>query len=178
VPDSVLWLLGSDESGVNILRRRAHGAGVDPDRLIFATRMAPPEHLARQRAADLFLDTLPYNAHTTASDALWAGVPLLTCGGESFGSRVASSLLRAVDLPELIAPTPERYEQMAVELASDPDRLSGLRRKLAQDRPSKPLFDTRLYARHLEAAYTGIYERYRQDLPPDDLRVELHEKQP
>jgi predicted O-linked N-acetylglucosamine transferase (SPINDLY family) len=171
VPGSVLWLLGTDAAVVASLRRWAQAAGIEPDRLIFTTRMALPEHLARHRAADLFLDTLPYNAHTTASDALWAGLPLLTCSGESFASRVAASLLRAIDLPELIAPTPQRYEELAVELALDPPRLAAIRTTLGRHRLTKPLFDTRLYARHLEAAYASIYDRYQQDLPPDNIRV-------
>jgi protein O-GlcNAc transferase len=123
-----------------------------------------PEHLARLRAADLFLDTAPYNAHATALDALWAGVPLLTYPGESFASRVAASLVRTVGLPELIAGSPAEYEEKAEELAGDPVRLGQLRRKLAIR--DTPLFDTDHYTRNLEAAYEAIYERHHSGSPP------------
>src|SRR6185369_6801564 len=127
----------------------------DPARLIFANRLdSTAEHLARHRLADLFLDTVPYNAHTTASDALWAGLPVLTCVGESFAGRVAASLLNAIGLPELVATTPEQYEALAIELATDPQRLEQIRRKLARNRLTTALFDTPRFTRHLEAAYT------------------------
>ena len=142
--------------------------GVAGGRLIFAERMESlPEHLTRLRVADLFLDTFPYNAHATAIDALWAGVPLLTFPGESFASRVAASLLRAAGLPEFVAGTPGEYESKAAELAMDPTDLGEARRKLAQR--TSPLFDTAAYTRNLEAAYEAMYERHQSGLPPAHL---------
>src|SRR5208283_2921467 len=131
---SVLWLLQDNETAAENLRKEAAARGVSAERLIFAPRMPLPEHLARHRAADLFIDTLPCNAHTTASDALWAGLPLLTCIGEAFAGRVAASLLNAVRLPELIASTQAEYEELAVELAHNPRRLGEIRQKLAHNR--------------------------------------------
>jgi predicted O-linked N-acetylglucosamine transferase (SPINDLY family) len=120
---------------------------------------------------DLFLDTLPYNAGTTASDALWAELPVLTCPGEAFASRMAASLLTAIDMPELIAPTQERYEALAVELAVDPQRLAKIKQQLADRRLTTPLFDTPRFTRHLEAGYREIYERYQSGLPAEDTYV-------
>jgi predicted O-linked N-acetylglucosamine transferase (SPINDLY family) len=130
-----------------------------------------PEHLARHRLADVLLDTAPCNAHTTASDALWAGLPVLTCPGETFASRVAASLLNAIDLPELIAATPDAYERMAIELATDPGRMESIKRKLADRRLTTPLFDTKLSTRHLEAAFAAMHERHRAGLPPDHIVI-------
>ena len=171
VPGSVLWLFEDNEAAARHLRREAASRGVDPDRLIFAPLTGLPDHLARHRAADLFVDTWPCNAHTTASDALWAGLPVLTCPGESFASRVASSLNAAIGLPELIAATPGEYEDLAVALARDPARLAGLKQRLAECRLRAPLFDTARYARHLELAYTAMHERRRRNLPPEHLVV-------
>jgi predicted O-linked N-acetylglucosamine transferase (SPINDLY family) len=169
--DSVLWLLDDNPSaGVN-LRAEAKARGIDPDRLIFAKRMHLTEHLARHRLADLFLDTLPYNAHTTASDALWAGLPVLTQVGSTFPGRVGASLLNAVGLPELITSTPQTYEDLAVELAANPEKLTTIKRKLANNRLTMPLFDTALYARRLDAAYAAMYERYRAGLSPDHIEL-------
>src|SRR5208283_6171270 len=142
VEGSVLWLLEDNETAARNLRREAEARGVSAARLIFAARMPLPEHLARHLAADLFIDTLPCNAHTTASDALWTGLPVLTCTGESFAARVAASLLNAIGLPELITTTQDHYEALAIELATHPDRLMGLRAKLAENRLTMPLFDT------------------------------------
>jgi predicted O-linked N-acetylglucosamine transferase (SPINDLY family) len=153
------------------LRREAADAGVDPDRLIFGTALPRPEYLARYRAAGLFLDTFPYNAGTTASDALWAGLPVLTRIGETFASRMAASLLMAVGISELITPTQESYEALAVELATNAQRLSEIEQRLAQARLTAPLFDTRSFTRHLETAYGTIYERRLADLPPADCRL-------
>ncbi len=153
VPGSVLWLIADNPAAVANLRAYATKRGVDPTRLIFAPRVELSDHLARHRAADLFLDTHPYNAHTTASDALWMELPLLTCAGRSFTGRVAASLLRTMGLSEMIAPTLKDYEVMAVQLAADPARLAGVRRKLAQNRLTSPLFDTDRFARNIEAAY-------------------------
>lgn len=158
VAGSVLWLMEDNATAAANLRRAATQRGIDPARLIFAPRMAPEDHLARHRAADLFLDTLPYNAHTTASDALWVGLPVLTCPGESFTSRVAASLLCAVDLAELIAPTMTAYEALAVQLAQDPARLDALKQKLVGNRTTAPLFDSELFTRHIEAAYIQMLE--------------------
>jgi predicted O-linked N-acetylglucosamine transferase (SPINDLY family) len=168
---SVLWLLADSEAATTNLRRNAEARGVQGTRLIFARREPLPEHLARHRAADLFLDTLPYNAHTTASDALWAGLPVLTRIGESFAARVAASLLNAIHLPELVVATAEQYETLAVELATDPARLAQIRGRLAENRLTTPLFDTALFTRHLEDAYGQIHERYQQGLPPDHILV-------
>jgi predicted O-linked N-acetylglucosamine transferase (SPINDLY family) len=133
--------------------------------------MSLSEHLARHRQADLFLDTLPYNAHTSSSDALWAGLPVLTLMGESFASRVAASLLNAIDLPELITNTQEEYEALAIELAKKPEKLTAIKLKLANNRLTTPLFDTPLFTKNLEAAYTRMHERYQNDLQPDHLSI-------
>jgi predicted O-linked N-acetylglucosamine transferase (SPINDLY family) len=171
VERSVLWLLESSEIAAANLRNEANGRGIDPSRLVFAPRVPLPDHLARYRLADLFLDTMPYNAHTTASDALWAGLPVVTRTGDVFAARVAASLLSAVGLPELITTTAEDYEALAVELAKDPAKLACLKRKLANNRLTTALFDTDLYAQHIEMAYTILYERHRSDLPPDHIFV-------
>jgi protein O-GlcNAc transferase len=155
VPGSVLWLLGINASAKGNLAREAAARGVDPERLVFAPPLPVAKHLARHRLADLFLDTLPVNAHTTASDALWAGLPLLTCAGNTFVGRVAGSLLRAIGLGELVTTSLEEYEALALRLAQEPERLAGLRARLAQNRLTHPLFDT---ARSTES---------RGGLPPD-----------
>ncbi len=172
VPGSVLWLLQDSRRAAENLRHEARARGVSEQRLIFAPRLDLPEHLARQRAADLFLDTLPCNAHTTASDALWVGLPVLTCMGESFVGRVAGSLLNAIGLAELITATVEQYEALAVELAGDPQRLAAIRARLADNRLRAPLFDTQLFTRHIEQAYTRMYQRQQHGLPPDHFFVE------
>jgi predicted O-linked N-acetylglucosamine transferase (SPINDLY family) len=166
VPDSVLWLSDLNPFAKNNLRREAERRGVSAERLVFAQRMpSSPDHLARQRLADLFLDTLPYNAHTTASDALWAGLPVLTCIGNAFPGRVAASLLRAIQLPELIAQTPSQYEDLAVEMANDTGRLGDIRLRLADNRTRAPLFDTQRFTTHLEAAYREIHARKQAGMP-------------
>jgi protein O-GlcNAc transferase len=171
VEGSILWLLEDNKTAVNNLRKEAQARDVSAGRLIFAQRMPLPEHLARHRAADLFIDTLPCNAHTTASDALWVGLPVLTCIGESFAARVAASLLNAIGLPELIATTQEQYEAMAIELASNSGRLAQIRERLHRNRLTMPLFDTELFTKHLENAYTQMYERYQGDLSPEHIYV-------
>ena len=158
IPGSVLWLLEDNAGARRNLEREAQARGVDAARLVFAPRMRTDRHLARQRRADLFLDTLPYNAHTTASDALWAGLPVLTCPGRTFAGRVAGSLLRAVGLPELIARDLAHYEALALELARDAARLAELRAKLERNRATAPLFDTDRFRRHIEAAYATMRE--------------------
>ncbi len=169
VPGSVLWLLEDNPRAAQNLRREASARAVDPVRLVFAPRIDLALHLARHRAADLFLDTLPCNAHTTASDALWAGLPVLTCVGEAFAGRVAASLLRAIGLPELITTTPAHYEQLAVRLATETAALASIRQRLADSRQAAPLFDTRCYTRHLERAYQLIHDRYHAGLPPGHI---------
>jgi predicted O-linked N-acetylglucosamine transferase (SPINDLY family) len=171
VAGSVLWLFEDNATASRNLRKEAEARGVDAARLIFAQRMPLAEHLARHRAADLFIDTLPCNAHTTASDALWAGLPVLTCMGESFASRVAASLLNAIQLPELITTTQEAYESLAIELATRRKRLEQIRQKLETNRLTTPLFDAALFARHIEDAYTQMVERYHADLPPEHIVV-------
>lgn len=166
VPGSVLWLLHGNDGHARNLRRHAAGLGLDPARLVFAPRQPLDAHLARHRRADLFLDTLPYNAHTTTSDALWAGLPVVTCRGTAFAGRVAASLLGAVGLPELVTETLADYRALALALARDPDRLAAVRAKLARNRETAPLFDARRFARHLEAAYTTMWERWQRGEPP------------
>src|SRR5262249_2423241 len=129
------------------------------------------EHLARYRVADLFIDTLPYNAHATASDALWAGLPVLTQIGETFAGRVAASLLTAIDLPELIASTQQPYEDLAIQLATSRGKLASIRRKLVDNRLTEPLFNTQSFTQDIERAYTAIYERYQKGLPPQHMYV-------
>src|SRR5260370_6177295 len=164
VPHSALWLFAGERARAN-LGREAQGRGIAADRLCFAARLPVPEHLARHRLADLFLDTLPYNAHTTASDALWAGLPVLTCTGRSFPSRVAGSLLRAVGLPELVTRSLDEYEALALRLAREPELLGALRGRLAGNRSTAPLFDTVRYCRHLEDAYRQMHERWQRGEP-------------
>jgi protein O-GlcNAc transferase len=171
VEGSVLWLLAGNPASLRNLRREAEARGVAPERLVFAPRVALPAHLARHRLADLLLDTVPCNAHTSASDALWAGLPILTCPGEAFAARVAASLLHAVGLPELVAPTLGDYEALALALAQNPGRLAALRAKLARQLETAPLFDTDRFRRHLEAAYETMWSRHQQGLPPAGFAV-------
>jgi len=158
VDKSVLWLLEDNPIAAANLRKEAERRGVDAKRLVFAPRISPQENLARQRAADLFLDTLPCNAHTTASDALWVGLPVLTSPGQSFTARVAASLLYALDMPELIAPTLAEYEALAIALAKDPVRLKNIKDKMERNRDMSPLFDSKTYARDIEALYLRMIE--------------------
>ena len=171
VDGSVLWLMGGNQTLEQNLCEEAGQHGIDGARLVFAEQLPIEEHLARHRAADLFLDTLPYNAHTTASDALWAGLPVLTQVGTSFASRVAASLLRAIELPELITTSQEEYAALALELALDPDRLSLIKSRLQKNRLTTPLFNTKSYTQYLEEAYIAIHERNCSGLPPDQLRI-------
>jgi predicted O-linked N-acetylglucosamine transferase (SPINDLY family) len=168
---SVLWLLADNAKAASNLKKEATARGVAAERLIFGSRLPLNDHLTRLRAADLFLDTLPYNAHTTASEALWVGMPVLTCAGDAFASRVAASVLHAFSLPELVTTTLNDYETLAVELAHDPKKLAAIRRKLAANRLVSPLFDTALFAKHLEAAYAAMYRRDRSGLAPADIHV-------
>ena len=158
VPDAVLWLLEGNAIARENLKREAARRGIDPARLVFAPRRGLPAHLARHRHADLFLDTLPVNAHTTASDALWAGVPVLTCAGDSMVARIAGSLLRAVGLSALVTETLQAYEELALALAQDREVIAGLKAYLAANARTSPLFDIARYTRNLEAAYCRMHE--------------------
>lgn len=171
VPGSVLWLLEDNTAMPGHLRAAARARGVDPARLVFAPRLAPAAHLARHRMADLFLDTLPYNAHTTASDALWAGLPVLTCKGTQFDGRVAASLLETVGLPELITASLADYEALAMALAQAPDRLAALRARLAACLPASPLYDIGGFRQPLEAAYLHMLEISRAGRMPESFAV-------
>jgi predicted O-linked N-acetylglucosamine transferase (SPINDLY family) len=167
VEGSVLFLYADNDLAPANLRKEASRRGVDPRRLVFGERLPLPDYLARYLAADLFLDTLPYNAGATASDALWSGLPVLTCLGESFAGRVGGSLLAAIGLPELAVPTQEAYEARAIALARDPAALAAIRQRLACNRLSTPLFDTAAFTRHLEAAFRAMHERHEAGLPPE-----------
>jgi predicted O-linked N-acetylglucosamine transferase (SPINDLY family) len=172
VEGSVLWLFADNAIAARNLKIEAEARGVNPERLVFASRMPLPEHLARHRLADLFLDTLPYNAHTTTSDALWAGLPVLTCIGGTFAGRVSASLLRATGLPELVTENLADYESLALRLATTPGMLSELKAKLAKNRGTHPLFDTDRFRRHMESAYITMYDRYQRGDPPQGFSVQ------
>ena len=171
VNDSILWLLKSNKLVEKNLKKEAIKRGVSADRLIFAKRLPQAEHLARHKHADLFLDTFNYNAHTTTSDALWAGLPVVTKLGQGFASRVAGSLLNAIGLPEFITKTEEEYEALILELATHPTRLLQVKRKLARNRLTQPLFDTINYTKHLESGYLQAYQRYFDGDKPDTIYV-------
>jgi predicted O-linked N-acetylglucosamine transferase (SPINDLY family) len=171
VEGSVLWLFAEGSATAKNLRAEASRLQVDPGRLVFAGRVPYAEHLARLQVADLFLDTWPFNAGTTASDALWAGVPVLTCPGEAFAARMAASLVTAVGLPELVAGSVEDYVRIALKLASEPATLAALRSRLWVLRTQSPLFDTARFCRNLEEAYRRMCERNRQGLKPDVIEV-------
>ncbi len=171
VSGSVLWLLEDNPVATRNLRAQAQLHGIAPERLVFAPRVAAGAHLARHRRADLCLDTLPYNAHTTASDALWAGLPVLTCAGETFAGRVAASLLNAAGLPELITRDLDHYAALALELARNPARLRDIRARLAHNRGTCPLFATDRFRRHLESAYILLWERCRRQETPAAFSV-------
>lgn len=172
VEGSVLWLAPAQPPASENLRREARSRGIQPERLVFGSWIKHrADHLARLRRADLFLDTRPYNAHTTACDALWVGLPMLTCMGNTFPARVAASLLRALDLPELVTESLTQYEETARLLACNPDELAAVRSKLARNRDTAPLFDTLRFTRSLEAAYISMWERHQADLPPEHFAV-------
>jgi predicted O-linked N-acetylglucosamine transferase (SPINDLY family) len=171
VEGSVLWLIDDNAAATANLRRHAERHGVAANRLVFAPRLPLDQHLARHRQADLFLDTFPYTAHTTGSDALWAGLPLVTLAGETFASRVATSLLKAVGLPELVTDTLPAYEALALELASVPGKMAAAKAKLAERRRTAPLFDTDRFRRHLESAYLTMYDRLLRGQPPATFDV-------
>jgi protein O-GlcNAc transferase len=172
VPGSVLWLLEANELVKASLCSEAEKRGVEAERLVFASRVASAEHLGRHRHADLFLDTLPCNAHTTASDALWTGLPVLTCCGDTFAGRVAASLLTAVGMRELIAPSLEEYERIALALARDPQQLIALRQKLADNRDASALFDPVKLTGNIEAAYARMWQTWLSGQKPAAFSVE------
>ncbi|MFO0009309.1 MAG: tetratricopeptide repeat protein [Betaproteobacteria bacterium] len=172
VEGSVFWRLAAAPRACENLRQQAVAAGVSPHRLVFAERVSPAEHLARHACADLVLDTLPYNAHTTASDALWTGVPVITVAGQSFAARVASSLLTAVGLPELVTASAEEYERLAIALGRSPAQLALLKARLGAARSRCALFDTPRFARELEASYSAMHRRRLAGLPPAPLGLQ------
>jgi predicted O-linked N-acetylglucosamine transferase (SPINDLY family) len=171
VEGSVLWLLHTEDGTEQNLRAEARQRGIDPVRLVFAARLPQEAHLARQRLADLFLDTLPYNAHTTASDALWVGLPVVTCLGATFAARVAASVLQAVGLPDLVTVSLADYEALALRLAREPGMLAEIKARLQHQRDTHPLFDTPRYARHIEAAYATMWEIWQRGEAPHSFSV-------
>jgi predicted O-linked N-acetylglucosamine transferase (SPINDLY family) len=171
VPRSVLWLLDDNQAATRNLRNEAERAGVASERLVFAPRALPADHLARYRLADLFVDTLPVGAHTTASEALWAGLPVLTCAGDAFPGRVGASLLRAAGLPELIAENMTQYEALALDLAAAPERLRALRERLTLRRDTCALFDINRFCGHLESAYRSMWQNYQSGEPATGFAV-------
>ena len=172
VDGSVLLIFAdNDEAKIN-LTNEIILRGIQPNRIIFGKRLSKLEYLARYQVADLFLDTLPYNAGATASDALRMGLPVLTCLGNSLVSRMGASLLNAVNLPELITSSEKEYETLAVELGNDPEKLKLIKEKLASNLSTAPLYDTPLFTKNLESAFTQMYERYQQGLEPNHIYVE------
>jgi protein O-GlcNAc transferase len=178
VPESVLWLRAPAAAAIDNLRREATTRGVSAERLIFAPRVDLADYFARYRLADLFLDTLPYNAHSTAMDALWMGLPVLTCAGRSFAARVAGSLLHAVGLPELVTLNLADYESAALSLAQQPAALADIKEKLARNRLRMPLFNAGRYRHHIEAAYACMWSIWQQGEPPTGFAVEPLDRNP
>ena len=175
VEGSVLWLSEANSTIINNLKKEAVKNGVEGDRLIFAPRLTLKEdHLSRIKLADLFIDTLPYNAHTTCSDALQMGVPVLTCIGKSFTSRVAASLLNAVNLPELIATSQNQYESLAIKLASNSEEFRIIKDKLVNNLSTAPLYDTQLFTKNLESVYIEMHEKYAKEIDPEDIYLEIN----
>ncbi len=171
VEGSVLWMFKANKWAEQNLRKEAEQRGINPLRLIFADRVSQSEHLARHKHADLFIDTFNYNAHTTASDALWAGLPVVTKQGNQFAARVAASLLTAIGLPELITTTEEDYEALILELATNREKLAAVKETLDANRLTQPLFDTKRYTRDFEAGLTAAYDLYFADQEPQDIWV-------
>ena len=171
VDNSVLWLLVDNMETIKNLKEETIRRGVKPERIIFANRLPLAEHLSRQKLANLFLDTFPCTGHTTSSDALRSGLPVLTLMGESFAGRVSSSLLNAVDLKELITKTPKEYEELAIRLANDTFRLENIRKKLETNIKKKPLFDCKLFTSHIEKAYLEIYRKHSENNKLDNIEL-------
>jgi predicted O-linked N-acetylglucosamine transferase (SPINDLY family) len=166
-----LWLLKARPPFEANLARHAERHGIDPGRVRFAPSLPLEQHLARLQQADLFIDSLPYNAHTTASDALWAGLPLVTCRGTAFPGRVAASLLSAVGLPDLVTENLEDYERLALKLAADRAMLAAVKQKLAENRLTCPLFDTDLFRKNLESAYLAMWRAWQRGEAPESFAV-------
>ena len=171
VPNSILWILATEPYAENNLMKEIKKRQIDPSRVVFAQRIKYQQYLSRFKVADLFLDTLPFNAGTTASDALWAGLPVLTCLGDSFSGRMAGSLLKAIDMPELITSNLDEYEQLAIDLGNHPEKIKALKTKLEENRLTKPLFNTQLFTKNLERAYLQIYDNYLNDRPFEHVVV-------
>ena len=171
IEGSVLWLIKDSDEGINNLKREAVNRAVNPDRIIFAENMPITEHLARHKMADLFLDTFPCNAHTTCSDALWSGLPVITLIGQSFASRLCGSLLNAIGLNELITTTKKDYEDLIINVAKDSKKLKIIKNKLENNKTTQPLFNTKLYTNNIERAYKEIYKRYHSDLPLENIEI-------
>jgi predicted O-linked N-acetylglucosamine transferase (SPINDLY family) len=169
IDGSVLWLYESNFSFSQNLRSEAKFFGINPNRLVFGQALPAPDYLARYKLADLFLDTFPYNAGTTASDALWAGLPILTRTGRSFSSRMATSILKAIDIPELITKTSDEYESLAIDLASDGDKLSLIREKLVANRNSSLLFNAPKTTKEIERAYLKMYKIFIEGKTPESI---------
>ena len=171
--DSVLWLLEDNEISLKNLKAAASLEGVEPSRIIFAKRAPLADHLARHKVADLFLDTFPYTAHTTGSDSLRSGVPILTCKGDSFASRVSASLLKATGLEELITSNHKEYEDMAIKIINDYSYLKEIKLKLQKNKLEKPLFNTKMFTKNLEKAYSKMYEKYINDEKVENIEIEI-----
>jgi protein O-GlcNAc transferase len=171
VEGSVLWLFVDNAVAIANLRKEAERRGVSADRIIIADRLPMPEHLARHKLADLFLDTLPYTAHTTCSDALWAGLPVLTLIGESYPARVSAAILNSMGLPDLITNTQEEYEFKAIEFGNDADKLWEIRERLSKNKLTSPVYDVKKMTKSVEAAYEAMYDRYCNDLLPDNIEI-------
>jgi predicted O-linked N-acetylglucosamine transferase (SPINDLY family) len=172
VEGSVLWLLQELDEAKNNLCREAAARGVDPARLVFAERISTEQHLARHQHADLFLDTLPYNAHSTASDALWAGLPVVTCRGESFAARVGASLLNAIGLGDLVTSNLGEYEALTLKLAQNDTLRADLKKRLKWNRLIYPLFNCPEFTRHIETVYQTMWERWQRGESPASFAVE------
>ena len=171
VNNSVLWLLEENQTFVNNIKKECDKKNVNSERIIFAKRMNLNDHLARHKLADLFLDTIPYGAHTTCSDALWTGLPVVTKIGSAFASRVSASLLKAINLDELITYSEKDYENLAVELALNPKKLSNIKKKLLTNIGKEPLFNTKLFTKNIELSYKEIYQRYKNNLPIANIEI-------
>ena len=171
VKGSVLWLLEDNLTATNNLKLEANKRDIDVKRIIFARRMKMSDHFARLKVADLFIDTLPYNAHTSASDGLWVGLPFLTLAGDTFTSRVGASMLNAIGLPELITHSENEYKNKAIELATNSILLKEIKKKLEINKLSKPLFDAKLFTKNVESAYKKIYKKYNSNIPTENIEI-------
>ena len=172
IKGSILWLSKGNTVSQNNLRKEANKRNIEANRIIFAERLPSlSDHLSRHKAADLFIDTLPYNAHSTCSDALWSGLPVLTYAGKSFAGRVSASMLNAIGLSELITYSEKEYEDKAIKLATNPDLLKKVNNKLSKNRLKSPLFDTKLYAKNIESVFNKIHIRHLNKLKPEHIEI-------